>query len=33
MEACAMTGKNCLQNPAHALKNNASPVTKEEKLP
>jgi hypothetical protein len=33
MEVCAMTGKNWLQNPAHALKNNALPVTEEEKLP
>jgi len=33
MEVCAMAGKNWLQNPAHALKNNALRVAKEEKLP
>jgi hypothetical protein len=32
MEVCSMAGKNWLQNPAHALKNNALPVAKEEKL-
>jgi hypothetical protein len=32
MKVCAMTGKNWLQNLAHALKNDALPVAKEEKL-